>query len=188
MESAEIEVADTLTRRARLGLVLGPALFVLMLVVPAPEGLSAAGWRVAATGVLMAVWWVTEPIPIPATALLPLALFPLLGVSNIQKAASPYARRAAAGPDGDRGDPRGGLHRFAVGLRGAAGRGSAVGGTGAVRAGRKSARALRRVRRLPRLPSPPAPLPQAGEGRIRSRCDGFSACRGATYRGQATAS
>ena len=91
MESAENEVADTLTRRARLGLVLGPVLFALMLAVPAPAGLSADGWRVAATAVLMAVWWVTEPIPIPATALLPLALFPLLGVSNIQEAASPYA-------------------------------------------------------------------------------------------------
>ena len=41
MESAETEVADTLTRRARLGLVLGPALFALMLAIPAPEGLSA---------------------------------------------------------------------------------------------------------------------------------------------------
>ena len=87
MESPESEVAGTLARRARLGLVLGPVLFALMLALPAPEGLSAAGWRVAATGVLMAVWWVTEPIPIPATALLPLALFPLLGVSDVQEAA-----------------------------------------------------------------------------------------------------
>lgn len=91
MESAEQEIVQTLTRRARLGLVLGPALFALMLALPAPDGLSAAGWRVAATGVLMAVWWVTEPIPVPATALIPLALFPLLGVSAFQAAASPYA-------------------------------------------------------------------------------------------------
>ena len=37
----------------------------------------------AAVGVLMAIWWVTEPIPIPATALLPLALFPTLGIGSI---------------------------------------------------------------------------------------------------------
>ena len=62
-----------------------------MLIVPAPAGLDAAAWRVAAAGVLMAIWWVTEAIPIPATALLPLALFPILGVANIRDAAAPFA-------------------------------------------------------------------------------------------------
>jgi sodium-dependent dicarboxylate transporter 2/3/5 len=47
--------------------------------------------HVAAVGVLMAVWWITEAIPIPATALFPLALFPLLGAGTIRDAASPYA-------------------------------------------------------------------------------------------------
>ncbi|MGB5304267.1 MAG: anion permease, partial [Gemmatimonadota bacterium] len=69
--------------RGRVGLVLGGVLFLLMLMLPAPAGLGAAAWRVAAAGVLMATWWVTEAIPIPATALLPLALFPLLGVADI---------------------------------------------------------------------------------------------------------
>jgi sodium-dependent dicarboxylate transporter 2/3/5 len=39
----------------------------------------------------MALWWITEAIPIPATALLPLVLFPLLGAGTIRDAASPYA-------------------------------------------------------------------------------------------------
>lgn len=39
----------------------------------------------------MAVWWITEAIPIPATALLPLVLFPLLGVADIDATAAPYA-------------------------------------------------------------------------------------------------
>lgn len=77
--------------RERVGLVLGPLLLALALVAPAPGGLSEAGWRSAGVGLLMAVWWVTEAIPIPATALLPLALFPVLGVAGIEDAAAPYA-------------------------------------------------------------------------------------------------
>jgi sodium-dependent dicarboxylate transporter 2/3/5 len=53
-----------------------------LLVLPLPEGMSEAGLRVAAVAALMAVWWLTEAIPIPATALLPIALFPVLGVMN----------------------------------------------------------------------------------------------------------
>ena len=85
---------DTLggpTTRGRAGLVLGSVLFLLMLILPAPAGLGAAAWHVAAAGVLMATWWVTEAIPIPATALLPLALFPLLGVADIRDTAAPFA-------------------------------------------------------------------------------------------------
>lgn len=68
-------------RQRRLtGLVLGPALFLLVLMLPLPEGMSPQGLSVAAIAVLMAVWWVSEAIPIPATALLPVVLFPLTGV------------------------------------------------------------------------------------------------------------
>ena len=42
-------------------------------------------------GILIATWWVTEALPLPATSLLPLALFPLLGVVDIENAAAPYA-------------------------------------------------------------------------------------------------
>jgi len=70
-----------LIRQRRLtGLVLGPALFLLVLMLPLPEGMSPQGLSVAAIAVLMAVWWVSEAIPIPATALLPVVLFPLTGV------------------------------------------------------------------------------------------------------------
>lgn len=79
------------TRAQRLGFWLGLAVFGTMLLFPAPAGLSAAGWDTAAVGVLMAVWWMTEALPIPATALLPLVLFPLLGIADARDAASPYA-------------------------------------------------------------------------------------------------
>lgn len=75
----------------KIGLVLGVAVFLLMLVVPGPAGLSAEGWKTAAVAMLMAIWWMTEAIPIPATALLPLGLFPLLGVLNAADASAPYA-------------------------------------------------------------------------------------------------
>lgn len=82
---------ETAGIRPRIGLVLGPLVFGLMLLSPAPQGMPLEAWRTAAIGALMAIWWVTEPIPIPATALLPLLLFPLLGVAQIGPAAAPYA-------------------------------------------------------------------------------------------------
>jgi solute carrier family 13 (sodium-dependent dicarboxylate transporter), member 2/3/5 len=78
-------------RRQRIGMVAGALAFALILLLPAPEGVSVAGWRVAAVGVLMAVWWMSEALPIPVTALLPLPLFPLLGVGTIDEAAAPFA-------------------------------------------------------------------------------------------------
>jgi solute carrier family 13 (sodium-dependent dicarboxylate transporter), member 2/3/5 len=55
------------------------------------SGLSWEGRAAAAVGVLMIVWWLTEAIPLEATALLPIALFPILGVQGIKPAAAPYA-------------------------------------------------------------------------------------------------
>lgn len=77
--------------RRGIGLLLGPALLILMVLLPAPAGLEVTAWRTAAVGCLMAIWWVSEAIPIPATALLPIVLFPLLGITTIEGAASPYA-------------------------------------------------------------------------------------------------
>ncbi len=74
-----------------VGLLLGPICFAAMLLAPAPSGLSAGGWAVAALGVWMAIWWATEAVPLFATALLPLLFLPLLGISNLGAAAAPFA-------------------------------------------------------------------------------------------------
>jgi sodium-dependent dicarboxylate transporter 2/3/5 len=63
--------------------------FVLM--TEPPEGLALAGWRTAGIVAVMALLWMTEAIPIPVTALLPLVLFPLFGVAPITETAAPYA-------------------------------------------------------------------------------------------------
>jgi len=66
------------TRRQKIGLWLGPLLFVGMLLVPTPPAMEPVAQRMAAVALLMATWWMCESIPIPATSLLPIALFPLL--------------------------------------------------------------------------------------------------------------
>ncbi|MEX2182030.1 MAG: DASS family sodium-coupled anion symporter [Gemmatimonadaceae bacterium] len=82
---------DTRNVRARLGLLCGPVLCVATLLVAGPESLSAEAWRATGVGLLMATWWITEAVPIPVTALLPLLLFPVLGVMPVAEAAAPYA-------------------------------------------------------------------------------------------------
>ena len=75
----------------RVGILAGLGLFVVVLLLPAPEGLGEAGWHTAAVAALMAVWWMTEALPIAATSLVPLAAFPILQVASIRDAAAPYA-------------------------------------------------------------------------------------------------
>jgi sodium-dependent dicarboxylate transporter 2/3/5 len=82
---------DTETLRRRLGLAGGTVVCIGLLLLSPPEGLDPSAWRTAAVGLLMAIWWITEAIPIAATALVPLVLFPLLGVTDIDGAATPYA-------------------------------------------------------------------------------------------------
>lgn len=77
--------------RQRVGLVAGVMLFGVLVALPAPGGMDSPAWTTAAVGVLMAVWWMTEALPIAATSLLPLLLLPLLGVAPIAGAAAPYA-------------------------------------------------------------------------------------------------
>ena len=72
------------------GLLLGPFLFVSILLLPSIKGLSQQGHRVAATATLMVVWWILEVIPLAATALLPLALFPFLNILSATQTAQAY--------------------------------------------------------------------------------------------------
>ncbi|MDT8878080.1 SLC13 family permease [Halomonas saccharevitans] len=75
----------------RIGLWLGPLWVLLTLLAPAPTGMSNPAWACAGLGLLMATWWSTEAIPIPATSLLPLALVPALGIGDMNETAASYA-------------------------------------------------------------------------------------------------
>ncbi|MEZ4484816.1 MAG: DASS family sodium-coupled anion symporter [Syntrophotaleaceae bacterium] len=81
------------SRRRRIGLLLGPLLFIACLLLPTPEGLTVQGQRMLAVALLMASWWMSEALPIPATSLLPLVLLPLLGIMSTAQAATPYANQ-----------------------------------------------------------------------------------------------
>lgn len=65
---------------SKIGLWLGPLLFVAMLLFVDLDPDHPEVTRMAAVILLMAMWWITEAIPLAATALLPIVLFPLLGI------------------------------------------------------------------------------------------------------------
>jgi solute carrier family 13 (sodium-dependent dicarboxylate transporter), member 2/3/5 len=74
----------------RIGLVAGLAAFALMTMIGPPADLSPKAWSALSLLALMIIWWVSEAIPVAATALLPLGLLPLLGVVKPAEAAAPY--------------------------------------------------------------------------------------------------
>ncbi len=75
------------------GLLTASILFLILFLSPKPAGLSIEAWYVAAVGVLIAVLWATEAIPLFVTALFPLVFFPLLDISTFSDTATPYANK-----------------------------------------------------------------------------------------------
>ncbi|WP_148863706.1 SLC13 family permease [Marinobacter fonticola] len=80
-----------LTRAQIIGFILGPLFLLATLILPAPAEMSEEAWRALGLMLLMATWWSTETIPIPATALIPISLIPALGLGSIKDATTPYA-------------------------------------------------------------------------------------------------
>ncbi len=74
-----------------IGLCAGPLTFVLILFFSNPEDLSPEGLALMAATSWVAIWWITEAIPIAATSLLPLLLFPLLGIMSIKQTSIAYS-------------------------------------------------------------------------------------------------
>jgi solute carrier family 13 (sodium-dependent dicarboxylate transporter), member 2/3/5 len=71
-------------------LVLGPAMYALLALL-APGSLEGPARHVFGLAVWMAIWWVTEPVPLAATSLLPAGVLPALGVVSARDAVAPYA-------------------------------------------------------------------------------------------------
>ena len=85
--------------RKRIGLILGPVLVCILLIIGTPSGLIEStgdtlqadkAWIVLCVLALMAIWWVTEAIPLPVTALLPLVLLPIANVQSLKATSSEY--------------------------------------------------------------------------------------------------
>jgi sodium-dependent dicarboxylate transporter 2/3/5 len=74
----------------RIGFWIGLLMGLLIWLMPPFAGLSEVAQATLALSAVMVMWWMTESIPISATALLPLILIPVLGIGSISQASSPY--------------------------------------------------------------------------------------------------
>ncbi len=79
------------TLRNKIGLFAGIFLSFLVFILPFGENMDHSTRLTAACAVLMAVWWISEAIPLPATALLPLVFFPFSGIMSAKSIALSYA-------------------------------------------------------------------------------------------------
>ena len=90
MAQSQIQVSEKKIRTRKLALIIGPLISLCMLLFfdldPEHPGVT----RTAAVALLMAIWWITEAIPLAATALLPVVLFPFLGIMKGKTVAPLY--------------------------------------------------------------------------------------------------
>jgi len=74
----------------RIAFWLGPLGFLLTLLTQAPAGMPLLAWPTAGLVWWMATWWMSEALPLYATAFLPFVVLPLLGVADATKTAAAY--------------------------------------------------------------------------------------------------
>ena len=79
--------------KKKIGLFLGPILFILIKLFFHPEGLNDASNGILAATLWIAIWWITEPIPIPITSLLPIVIFPLSGGLSLAATTASYGHK-----------------------------------------------------------------------------------------------
>ncbi|MBT0608239.1 SLC13 family permease [Aequorivita echinoideorum] len=74
-------------------LLLGPLLFIVLQFLEAPEGMSTAAYSVLCATLWIAIWWVSEAVPIAVTSLLPIVLFPLTGALDLSTTTAAYGHK-----------------------------------------------------------------------------------------------
>lgn len=77
----------------KIGLILGPLLYVLTLKFFHPVGLEKDAIAVLACTLWIAIWWITEAIPIAVTSILPIVLFPLTGALDLDETTVSYGHK-----------------------------------------------------------------------------------------------
>ncbi len=73
-----------------IGKIAGFVVFVAILLGPTPDGMPPSAKRLIAVTALMAVFWLTQAIPIAATSLIPLIAFPLMGIESADNVSKAY--------------------------------------------------------------------------------------------------
>ena len=73
-----------------LGRILGPLAFLLLYYLVETPGLAPEGKLMLGLTLWMAIWWITDAVPIAGTALLPLMVLPLSGVLNLKQVSNNY--------------------------------------------------------------------------------------------------
>lgn len=81
---------EPISRKRLIALAAGPVVAILLLLLPAPGGMNPEAWRLVALASWMVIWWLGEAVPIPATALLPIPMMPLLGIAEMKPVAANY--------------------------------------------------------------------------------------------------
>ena len=76
-----------------IAIFLGPLVFLTMQLIGHPESMPASAFHVLSVTIWIAIWWITEAIPIAVTALLPILLFPLLGAVDIGTTSASYGHK-----------------------------------------------------------------------------------------------
>ena len=85
-----IEKKHQVTLRQQIGLVGGIPIFLFFLFFPLSSTLEPIAQKTLAVAILMAWWWITEALPIPATSLIPIVAFPLLKIMEGKKVVLSY--------------------------------------------------------------------------------------------------
>lgn len=76
--------------RQKIGLIAGTTAFAVILLFGNFDPQNPQVTKMAAAAALMAIWWITEPVPLPATSLIPLILYPFMGIQDGEETASVY--------------------------------------------------------------------------------------------------
>ena len=79
--------------KKKIGFLLGPVIFMIIRVFFHPEGLNDSANAVLASTSWVAIWWITETLPISVTALLPIVLFPLSNGLDLKSTTAQYGHK-----------------------------------------------------------------------------------------------